>query len=122
MTEPPIPLRSVEESSSDSERRSNGTPDEGLVETQASRHEFSLAPADGGKDAWLFLAACFILEALVWGELKEYVSYGAYGAFRSHIMPSQVFRSHSVCFRITTALMSPLLALTRSLSLVLAPW
>ncbi|KAH8690013.1 MFS monocarboxylate transporter [Talaromyces proteolyticus] len=26
-----------------------------------------LPPVDGGKDAWLFLAACFIIEALVWG-------------------------------------------------------
>ena len=24
--------------------------------------------ADGGKDAWLFLAAGFVVEALVWGE------------------------------------------------------
>lgn len=32
-------------------------------------HEFSLPQADGGKDAWLFLAACFIVEALVWGKL-----------------------------------------------------
>ncbi|RDL35425.1 uncharacterized protein BP5553_07356 [Venustampulla echinocandica] len=31
------------------------------------RPEFSLPQADGGKDAWLFLAACFIVEALVWG-------------------------------------------------------
>jgi hypothetical protein len=30
--------------------------------------EFSLPQADGGKDAWLFLAACFIVEALVWGK------------------------------------------------------
>ena len=30
-------------------------------------HEFSLPPADGGKDAWLFLAAGFVVEALVWG-------------------------------------------------------
>lgn len=30
--------------------------------------EFSLPPVDRGKDAWLFLAACFVLEALVWGE------------------------------------------------------
>jgi hypothetical protein len=27
----------------------------------------SIPPADGGKDAWLFLAACFMVEALVWG-------------------------------------------------------
>lgn len=24
--------------------------------------------ADGGTDAWLFLAACFVIGALVWGE------------------------------------------------------
>ena len=30
--------------------------------------EFSLPQADGGKDAWMFLAACFMLETLVWGE------------------------------------------------------
>lgn len=30
-------------------------------------HEFSLPPVDRGKDAWLFLAACFVIEALVWG-------------------------------------------------------
>jgi hypothetical protein len=27
----------------------------------------SYPPADRGKDAWLFLASCFMLEALVWG-------------------------------------------------------
>ena len=32
--------------------------------------EFSLPRADGGKDAWLFLAGCFMIEALVWGELN----------------------------------------------------
>ena len=26
-----------------------------------------LPPVDGGRDAWLVLAACCILEALVWG-------------------------------------------------------
>ena len=31
------------------------------------RQEFSLPPVDGGKDAWLFLAGCFMIEALVWG-------------------------------------------------------
>ncbi|KAL8662126.1 MAG: hypothetical protein Q9202_005018 [Teloschistes flavicans] len=28
--------------------------------------EASLPPQDGGKDAWFFLAACFVVEALVW--------------------------------------------------------
>ena len=30
-------------------------------------HGFSLPPVDRGKDAWLFLAASFVIEALVWG-------------------------------------------------------
>ncbi|EXK76056.1 hypothetical protein FOQG_19184 [Fusarium oxysporum f. sp. raphani 54005] len=30
--------------------------------------QFSLPPVDGGKDAWLFLFAAFLLEALVWGK------------------------------------------------------
>jgi hypothetical protein len=29
--------------------------------------EKSLPRADGGKEAWFFLAGCFIFEALVWG-------------------------------------------------------
>jgi hypothetical protein len=39
---------------------SNGLPgdDEG----------FSLPPTDGGKDAWLCLLACFMLEAMIWGK------------------------------------------------------
>jgi hypothetical protein len=36
-------------------------------ENHAGNQEFSLPRADGGKEAWLFLAACFIVEALVWG-------------------------------------------------------
>jgi hypothetical protein len=37
------------------------------TEELPDRLEFSLPQADGGKDAWLFLAACFVVEALVWG-------------------------------------------------------
>ncbi|KAI0010457.1 major facilitator superfamily domain-containing protein [Xylariaceae sp. FL0662B] len=32
-----------------------------------SGQDFSLPPVDTGKDAWLFLAACWTVEALVWG-------------------------------------------------------
>ncbi|KAL2125973.1 hypothetical protein VTI74DRAFT_2052 [Chaetomium olivicolor] len=39
---------------------------EGDAYNQA-RHESSLPPTDRGKDAWLFLAACWAVEALVWG-------------------------------------------------------
>lgn len=46
-------------------------PAEGTDEPASSnntRHEFpALPPVDGGKDAWLFLAACFVIEALIWG-------------------------------------------------------
>jgi hypothetical protein len=31
------------------------------------QHDLQLSPVDGGKDAWLFLAASFMIEALVWG-------------------------------------------------------
>jgi hypothetical protein len=41
--------------------------DDALVQNQGSRQEFSLPPVDGGKDAWFFLTACFMLEGLVWG-------------------------------------------------------
>ncbi|KAI1877864.1 uncharacterized protein JN550_000046 [Neoarthrinium moseri] len=34
--------------------------------TESSRQEFTLPPVDSGKDAWLFLAACWVVEALVW--------------------------------------------------------
>jgi hypothetical protein len=39
-----------------------------------SHHEFSLPPADGGKDALLFLAAGFVVEALVWGQCNVFHS------------------------------------------------
>jgi hypothetical protein len=40
---------------------------------QTSHHEFSLPPADGGKAAWLFLAAGFVVEAFVWGQFKSFL-------------------------------------------------
>jgi hypothetical protein len=38
------------------------------IDDEFPAHEFSLPPVDSGKDAWLFLAACFVMEALIWGE------------------------------------------------------
>lgn len=40
------------------------------IRSQQEEEEFeqtSLPRADGGKDAWSFLAGCFFIEALVWG-------------------------------------------------------
>lgn len=36
--------------------------------TSSDNAEDDLPRADGGKDAWLFLAACFVFEALIWGK------------------------------------------------------
>lgn len=38
------------------------------AEARATSFDSSLPPADGGKAAWLFLAACWVIEALVFGE------------------------------------------------------
>jgi hypothetical protein len=35
--------------------------------------EFSLPPTDRGKSAWLFLAASFLIEAVVWGRVMLHV-------------------------------------------------
>lgn len=45
------------------------------TELHRDRPEFSLPRADGGKDAWLVLMSCFILEALVWGKLSTKTPY-----------------------------------------------
>jgi hypothetical protein len=51
----------------------------------AEGYSRTVPSADGGKDAWLFLAACFMVEALVWGFpfsfgiFQEY--YGAHEPF-----------------------------------------
>ncbi|KAF2264037.1 MFS general substrate transporter [Lojkania enalia] len=39
---------------------------------------FSLPPADSGKDAWLCLLACFMLEALIWGFPASYGVFQEY--------------------------------------------
>jgi hypothetical protein len=39
-----------------------------MVDDSPRGQAFSLPPVDGGKAAWCFLAASFMMEALVWGE------------------------------------------------------
>ena len=46
-------LELVQESTGRNERQDNGVQ--------------SLPPADGGKDAWLFLMSVFLFEAVIWG-------------------------------------------------------
>ncbi|KUJ12299.1 MFS general substrate transporter [Mollisia scopiformis] len=40
----------------------------------------TIPPADGGKGAWLFLAGCFVFEALVWGKSFPF----SFGVFQSY--------------------------------------
>jgi len=51
-------------------------------EAQAPRPEFSLPPVDRGKEAWLFLAACWAVEALVFGEYLPARSHPSSGLTR----------------------------------------
>lgn len=37
---------------------------------EASTHDIQLPPVDGGFHAWMFLAASFVIEGLVWGTLR----------------------------------------------------
>ncbi len=44
------------------------SPESPVDHDNENEHEMATLPqADGGKDAWLFLAACFLIEGLVWG-------------------------------------------------------
>jgi len=67
--------------------------------------EFSLPQADGGKDAWLFLAACFIVEALVWGNhpskffkniwVKRIIGFPfSFGVFQEYYSTHEPFSSN----------------------------
>ncbi|KAJ5698770.1 hypothetical protein N7462_000775 [Penicillium macrosclerotiorum] len=53
----------------------------------ADAYERNLPPVDGGKGAWLFLAACFIIEALIWGFTFSY------GIFQDYYSTHEPFKS-----------------------------
>jgi hypothetical protein len=44
----------------------------GISDAQAPGEDASLPRVDGGKDAWLFLAACWVVEAITFGEILAY--------------------------------------------------
>lgn len=61
------------------------TPIEGTTDdTRLStiHDDDQIPPMDGGLNAWLFLAACFAMEALVWGFA---FTYGVFQAYYSDI-------------------------------------
>ena len=74
----------------------------------------SLPPTDGGKDAWLFLLSCFMLEAMIWGERKT-------NPHSSITNVNQASHQHMEYFRSTT-LLTTSLDLATSPLLVPALW
>lgn len=55
-------------------------------ESQEDSSEPIVPRQDGGKDAWLYLAACFVIEALVWG-------FGyAFGVFQDYYSTHEPFK------------------------------
>lgn len=54
-----------------------------------SEMAFSLPPTDGGKDAWLCLFGCFMLEAMIWGFPS------CYGVFQDYYATSDQFAGQS---------------------------
>jgi hypothetical protein len=67
---------------------------------------FSLKPTDGGKDAWMFLLACFMLEALIWG------FPASYGVFQEYYSTHEPFAgSSNIAVVGAVAMVCPLLAI-----------
>jgi hypothetical protein len=62
---------------------------------RSPEHEFSLPPVDGGKDAWLFLAAAFIVEVLVWGKASPIQLKPRPSIASTKLKPKQDFHSRS---------------------------
>jgi hypothetical protein len=55
------------------------------AEPRATSLDSALPPADGGKAAWLFLAACWMIEALVFGECMRAHSRPCRSIFQAEV-------------------------------------
>ena len=64
--------------------RSSGYEEDAVQSSLHSRQSFvdeteleqiALAPADGGRRAWMFLVGCFFTEALIWGKIVNSTSH-----------------------------------------------
>ncbi|OAX84668.1 hypothetical protein ACJ72_00960 [Emergomyces africanus] len=62
-----LPDQSLQTSSNQLDRKQVGKESVMEGEKPSQQQEFSLPPTDGGIQAWLFLAGCFVVEAIVWG-------------------------------------------------------
>ncbi|KAL1962243.1 hypothetical protein VTN77DRAFT_9899 [Rasamsonia byssochlamydoides] len=56
------------------------------VNINTNNQQPQLPPRDGGRDAWLFLGACFMIEALVWGFAF------AFGIFQDYYSTHEPFK------------------------------
>ncbi|KAL4886502.1 MFS general substrate transporter [Aspergillus karnatakaensis] len=74
----------------EAEKRIPRTPEsENIEETALSSNTRAYPPIDTGKDAWFFLAACFVMEALVWGFAFTY------GVFQAYYTETEEFKNSS---------------------------
>lgn len=107
---------------SDSTKTRCSTRDENSV-ADINFVEDKLAPVDGGLRAWLFVLACSMMEALVWGEIDNprlicvemiltMVGYAdAFGVFQDYYSEHEPFKKSGniavigtcamVCFRLS---------------------
>jgi hypothetical protein len=67
MAQKPIELNELELAGSNDVAQQQSTAKDG-PSLEPSSSDPSLPPVDGGKQAWLFLAACWVVEAFVFGE------------------------------------------------------
>ncbi|TFA98762.1 Monocarboxylate transporter 10 [Trichoderma ghanense] len=88
-TSPSDPNVSSPADSSENKQSGNRSPpvvEVAQYEVEAQQEDqdpgYSLPPVDTGKDAWLFLAACFVMEAMVWGFPFAFGIFEKY--YRSH--------------------------------------
>ena len=47
-------------------------------DVDTEHEQATLAPVDGGTQAWLFLVGCFFIEALVWGKFVFFLFLSRY--------------------------------------------
>jgi len=74
-----ITLDSIRERAEEQEIEARSWEDTGQ---SGEAEAVALPRADGGKDAWMFLAACFTIEALVWGtsSVAEFLALCRFGS------------------------------------------
>ncbi|KAF7890736.1 uncharacterized protein EAF01_010545 [Botrytis porri] len=102
-----IPLRKFFGSGADESKVQAAVADFGIPLSNASTRDLeegtndqdntdgNIPRADGGKDAWLFLAACFLFEALIWGFPF------AFGVFQTYYSTHPPFDEHANGIAIT---------------------